>query len=278
MKLALFYSDTRPTLFEKAAEKSGFEVQNFHCKEIKSATSFALDDFSVVLVRNCWGYEKEVALLGSACKQKKIPLIDSALYQPFFDSKVEATRRLASHGMPFPQTFFINSEKDTAQLFDAIRFPLVAKRNEEGRDHDVHLLKTKDECMHFIDEKKLFASPERAPQYHFQEFIPAAKEFRVLVIGEKALGAISVTPFFHNGNSNKIKRAVSLTEEMKNLAQAAARILQFEFAGIDFLQHQETGKLFFLEINRCPHHKDFAQATGIDVLSKLMQFCRSLVS
>lgn len=275
MKLALFYSDTRPTLFEKAAQKSGFEAQSFHCKEIKN---FSPDDFSVVLVRNCWGYEKEVALLGSACKQKGIPIIDSALYQPFFDSKVEAARRLASYDIPFPRTFFIHSENDLSRLFEAINSPFIAKRNEESKEHDVHLLKNKDACMHFIAEKKLFAYSEKAPSYHFQEFIPAEKEFRVLVVGGKVLGAMELTPFFNNGNLKKMKRPAPLTNEMENVAHVAARLMHFEFAGIDFLQHQETGKLFFLEINRCPHHKNFAQATGIDVLSKLMQFCRSLVS
>lgn len=287
MKLALFYSDTRPTLFEKAAEENGFEVQSFHFQEINAVMSekendmrmnnCSLGDFSAVMVRNCWGYEHEVALLGNFCKQKKIPLIDSALYHPFFDSKLLATQNLASYGVPIPRTLFMTQKKDLPRLLATIDFPIVAKKNEESREHDVHLLKTKDECMAFIAEKKLFLSSEKIPSYHFQEFIPADTEIRVLVVGAKVLGAMERTPFLHNDGLTKTKRGIPLTQKMEEIARAATRLSHFEFAGIDFLLHRKTGKLFFLEINRCPHHKDFVEVTGVDVLSELMKFCSRLV-
>ena len=133
MKIAFFYADTCPTLFEKAAQKSGFEAKSFHCKEIQNFLFDPLDDFSAVLVRNCWGYEQEVALLGSACKQQKISLIDSALYEPFFDSKALATQLLAPRGLPLPRTFFINKNTELSHVFDRINFPLVAKRIRSSR-------------------------------------------------------------------------------------------------------------------------------------------------
>jgi glutathione synthase/RimK-type ligase-like ATP-grasp enzyme len=59
---------------------------------------------------------------------------------------------------------------------------------------------------------------------------------------------------------------------MRRLALKAARILQFEFAGVDFITHKKTGQMYLLEVNRSPGFEGFMKATGRDVPLELMKF------
>ncbi len=185
--------------------------------------------------------------------------------------------RFQSAGLPVPKTLFPQSETDANTIVRELGFPIVAKEDRSRQGKEIHLLKTKKELQEFLQR---VASPHKnlsTFSYEFQEFIPADFDVRVLVIGGKVVGAIerrSPIPgeFRHNVSLGAVAREIEISAEMKRQALEAARVLHYEFAGVDFITNKNTGEAYLLEVNRSPGFEGFMKATGIDVPERLMSF------
>ncbi len=289
MKIAIFHMEEIPTLFmlEKAARKAGFSPYLFHLRDMHffvgekgfdiKVGNISLIDFSLIFVRGFWNYQNEVSLLGKFCEMYKIPLFDSAVRTNPIISKNDDLLLLGRHGFPLIPTIFLENRKGEGLLMKHFQFPIVAKEVRGKRGLDVHLLKNKKQLQEFLRENIPADKTLDTHTYEFQEFIPADFDVRVLVLGERVLGAIerrSGDPhdFRHNISLGGSAREIPVTAPMKRLAVKAARVLQFEFAGVDFITHKETGKMYLLEVNRSPGFEGFMNATGMDVPLELMKF------
>lgn len=253
-------------LFEKAALQFGFEPRSFHFNEINfcvqdgrqggSFSKFPIRNFSLIIVRNCWGYEKQMSLLGAFCRSEKIPLIDSVLYSPFFDSKLAMIQTLAANNISVPNTLWVQNKADFCRSLPLSRFPLLAKSNLEGPTHDVHFLHKPDDFKFSFQD------------YHFQEFIPAGVEIRIMIVGEKTLGAVEVP------SSRQEARSIPCTPYLESCALKACQLLHFEFASVDVLKHQKSGKFYVIDVNRCPEFRTFSKVTGVDAVAVFMEYCK----
>lgn len=289
MKIAIFHMEEIPTLFmlKKAARKVGFSPYLFHMRDMRffvhekefdiKVGHVSLKDFSLIFVRGFWNYQNEISLLGKFCDAYGIPLFDAAVRTNPIISKNDDLFLLGRSGFSLIQTIFLENRDGHKLLMEQFRFPIVAKEVRGKRGLDVYLLKNKKQLQEFIRANIPAGKTLATKTYQFQEFIPADFDVRVLVLGNKALGAIerrSADPndFRHNVSLGGIARQIPVTPEMEKLALKAAKILQFEFAGVDFITHKKTGKMYLLEVNRSPGFEGFMKATGIDVPLELMKF------
>lgn len=289
MKLAIFHMEEIPTLFmlERAAAEVSFSPYLFHLRNIRffvdekgmdlKAGDLSLKNFSLIFVRGFWHYQTEVSLLAKFCKFNRIPLFDTALLQESIISKNDDLFLLHKNGFPLIKTVFLENKKGLPMLLQELKLPIVAKEIRGKRGFDVHLLKNKKQLQEFLNQMIPEEKTLDTKTYQFQEFIPADFDIRVLVLGNRVLGAIerrSSDPhdFRHNISLGGHARQIKVTPELKNLSLRAARILNYQFAGVDFIIHKKTKKLYLLEVNRSPGFEGFMKATGMNVPTLLMQF------
>ena len=179
-------------------------------------------------------------------------------------------------GLPVPKTIF-SDQLSSDFIAKELEFPLVVKEDRSRQGRNVFLLEDKQALEKFIANNKVAQKSLDTPSYHFQEFIPADYDIRVIVIGGKVVGAIkrqsrNPSEFRHNISLGGIASEMSISAEMERMAILAAKSLNFEFGGADFITNKKTGEVYILEVNRSPGFEGFISATGIDVPHVLMQF------
>jgi len=288
MKIAIFHCEEIPTLFllENAAKKAGFETFVFHFRDIRLSLNngdidikvgdVSLKDFSIIFCRGFWNYQNEVALLAQFCRAHKINLFDSALLTRHTISKMYDLVCFERAGLPVPKTIF-SDQLSSDFIAKELKFPLVAKEDRSRQGRNVFLLEDKQSLEKFIADNKVAQKSLDTPMYQFQEFIPADFDVRVIVIGGKVVGAIKrqsrdPAEFRHNISLGGIASEIKISAEMEKMAILAAKSLNFEFGGADFIANKKTGEIYILEVNRSPGFEGFIAATGIDVPHALMQF------
>ena len=107
------------------------------------------------------------------------------------------------------------------------------------------------------------------------------REFRVIVIGGKAIGAaerIFPKQNILDGNWNSADatfRKAELTPELKSLAEEASKASYHSFSGLDILGLPD-GNYTVLECNRNPQFEKFDRALGENVAKKMLEYIREV--
>lgn len=289
MRIAIFYAEERLTLFlfKEAAKKLGIDARLCHFSDLKisvdgfkikaCAGGLAIDKYDLIFVREIRDYYREFRLLLQVCLEKKLPMLDSGLLKIKGSSKIDGMMRYAFHGLPVPKTIFSNNSSDIKFFIKSLSLPLVAKENRGRQGQQVYLIKSEKDLKKFFNKKRVFARTLDTPTFLFQKFIPAKSDVRVLVLANRVLGAIqrqssTNSEFRHNIALGGTAKQIPVTSEMRRIALKAAKVEQFEFAGVDLIQHKDTGEYFILEVNRSPEFEGFMEATGIDVPYEVMKF------
>lgn len=291
MKIAIFHCEEIPSLFllKNAADRVGFKPYVFHYKDIclfinkgkidLRAKGISLNGFSAVFCRGFWNYQNEVSLLIKFCRFNNIQIFDSVLAERQFISKMYDLVSFKTAGLPVPKTVFLDgkNKNDGKVLAAQLKFPMVAKEDRSRKGIDVFAIRNQKELNTFLSQSATAAKTWNSNIYQFQEFIPADYDVRVIVIGGRVIGAIerrSADPkeFRHNISLGGVATAIPVTKEMVKMALKAARVLKYEFAGVDLIRNKKTEETYVLEVNRSPGFEGFMQATGIDVPFELMRF------
>ena len=115
-----------------------------------------------------------------------------------------------------------------------------------------------------------------------QEYIENDGDYRVLVIGDKALGAMkrssqSQNEFRNNYSAGGKVEVAQLPEEIYNLAVKAAKSCGISIAGVDVaFRDKEEKRPVVWEVNKGPQFKCFMRATGIDAPAEIVKYLASL--
>jgi len=102
-----------------------------------------------------------------------------------------------------------------------------------------------------------------------QELIPNTGDYRVFVIGGRvheifkrvpAVGSFKAN-IFQGGRGETVSDDL-LRERLSKIAIRAATALSLDITGIDIIEHQQTGELYFIEANVNPGWKGLDTALG----------------
>ncbi|PIZ72568.1 hypothetical protein COY07_03060 [Candidatus Peregrinibacteria bacterium CG_4_10_14_0_2_um_filter_43_11] len=107
-----------------------------------------------------------------------------------------------------------------------------------------------------------------------QPFLEIESEYRIFVVGGKALGAIRKIPKKGSVIANYAAGAqfVPAIPDEK-VIQEAITICEEQYIDIGGVDVAQVGKHFYLlEVNRCPEFQAFSATTGIDVAKKITEF------
>ena len=126
-----------------------------------------------------------------------------------------------------------------------------------------------------INSEETFKEAHEALRYSgfsiYQEYIPNDGDYRVHVIGHKAVFAYKRIPaagdfranVSRGGSMEKIIDQKLLTE-LNEMAEKAVSLSSLDVAGIDIVKSTSTGKLYFIEHNKNPGVKGVKDLLGVN--------------
>ena len=185
------------------------------------------------------------------------------------DDKMQTHIRLADSGIPMPKTlagllcYDARAEVPKSVLDEVeaeLQYPIIVKNSYGSLGKGVYMAKDRRELTTLAEKVKL-------EPHLFQQYIPAAHgtDLRVIVVGGKTLGGIirrSDGDFRSNiGLGGTAEKAV-VPSEVKALAEKAARLLNLDYCGLDFLLAPQP---LLCEVNSNAFFDAFESVTDINV-------------
>jgi len=186
--------------------------------------------------------------------------------------KLRSLQILARAGVGLPKTVFTNYSKDVDHLVDSVGgAPLVIKLLEGTQGLGVVMAETKNAAKSIIEAFNGLKARVIA-----QEFIEEAggADIRAFVVEGNIVGAMKRQgkkgEFRSNLHRGGTASVVELTEEERNTALKAARVLGLGIAGVDMLQ-SKNGPLV-IEVNSSPGLEGIEGATGKDIAREIISY------
>lgn len=186
--------------------------------------------------------------------------------------KLRSLQIMARAGVGLPKTVFTNYSKDVDQVVSSVGgAPLVIKLLEGTQGLGVVLAETENAAKSIIEAFNGLKARVIA-----QEFIEEAggADIRAFVVEGNIVGAMKrqgkkgeFRSNLHRGGTASI---VELSEEERNTALKATRVLGLGVAGVDMLQSKH-GPLV-IEVNSSPGLEGIEGATGKDIAREIISY------
>jgi len=202
-----------------------------------------------------------------------VPLVNGYEAVCLSRSQIMTLQILTAKKLPVPDTIFVNSRKGVRQAVAAIGgYPVVVKQVSGRQGTGTQLLNNET-----VAESIFTDDFDNRTGILLQRFIPVAgrQDIRVLVVGQKILGAMEMKPkdgdFRANYHLTQESRSIQLTPTLEDMALKAARAIGLDIAGVDLII-DAGGNTYVIEMNYSPGFNGFEKATGLDVAGKIIDF------
>lgn len=168
-------------------------------------------------------------------------------------------------GVSIPATGIVRSRSEAGVIADTIGYPLIMKPVAGREGESVDRLEDRSDLED--------ALPDTDFPVLLQEYIDITAEYRVLVVGDTALGAVRKEG--EGVTQNYAQGATFEPVDVPELEVPAATIAQrlgIEVAGVDIIETSD-GDYYEIECNRCPQFKGFSEAhPDIDVPARIVDY------
>jgi RimK family alpha-L-glutamate ligase len=165
---------------------------------------------------------------------------------------------------------------------EQLNFPVILKGSSGDRGTNVFKIDNIKQLEKKVRELRKLEI-EGGKRYMLQEFIPNNGDLRILVLGDKVLGAMKRTSqnfekeFRNNFSVGGKVEVVEIPESIKKLAIKAAKVCGLLVAGVDVVyRDDDVNKPVIWEVNKGPQFWGFMEATGIDVPKEIINFLINL--
>lgn len=203
------------------------------------------------------------------CNKNNIFVEDQSLQTNLIYSKIYDQNLFENNNVPTIKSEAINLINLNKKI-ELFSFPVVVKIADASQGIGVKL-------CHDIEEIKKMFSEFNKDSLLLQEYIKNDGDLRVLVIGNKVIGAIKRS----SKNKNEFRNNVSLggdskkfetSKEIIETAKLAAKTLKYSFAGVDLIFDEKEKNWKILEVNRAPQFEGFMKTLKINVAELFIQF------
>jgi RimK family alpha-L-glutamate ligase len=212
------------------------------------------------------------------------PVLNRAVFtHPFTAYKYYQQVTIAKVAKKAPHLTGITTYKalDKKHLLELIEqgklgYPFIAKPNLGSKGNGIVIVEKPEDLKEISKYRKMV----------FQNFIQNDGDWRVIVVGGRALGVMRriAKPGSYLNNVSKGARAVvetrpKLKQEIMELAVNVASIFGLACCGVDIIQDKVTKQLHFMEVNTAPQWNTdygFAAITGVDVAAEIVDLAISL--
>lgn len=194
-----------------------------------------------------FSYKK--CLNGQAFQQESI---GNKLYQ---QSQVKKTN---------PELTILTYKKN--EFYNNISPPLIAKPCDATCGMGVKLI-TNYSQITLLDHK-----------YIIQPYIPNDGDWRVVVVGGKAVSAIKRLGKIGQATNNIATGSFAIAEKNQYIlnkifpiSEIAANNMGFDYVGVDIIKNLDTNKYYFLETNERPTFETSQILTGVNIAKSIIQ-------
>jgi len=189
-------------------------------------------------------------------------MYEKAHLMPLNLAKSIETKKLIEADIPMPKTVF--------GKFNHLPFPFIVKSTSSSRGREVWMVKNNEELENLKKEKF-----KKNKFYFCQELVPNAQRIRVLVVGDKCLGAIVRQTKW---NKDETKDTLSpIPENVKQLALKTVNAAGLDICGIDILVNKKTNKVYVIEANAAPSWKLINKYCGIIVEDEIIKYLQKKI-
>ncbi|CCQ36368.1 ATP-grasp fold protein [Natronomonas moolapensis 8.8.11] len=164
-------------------------------------------------------------------------------------NKAETLARLKRAGVPTPKSVYVSNPAADSELraaFDRLDPPVVVKPNSTTRGVGIAKAGDLDSFLGICEYLSLVHDYRAVDDRSFllQEFLPAARDFRAMVVDGEYAGAVerrlpaserAAGRWKHNVHRGAAAVGVDLAPGRRKLAEAAAEALDIEWLGVDLL-------------------------------------------
>jgi ribosomal protein S6--L-glutamate ligase len=231
-------------------------------------------NFDVIYFRYLFPDVSEGLMLAEWAASRGLTVIDRKLAEKnYIYNKVYAGWKLAEAGLPVPGGFQVFNQGRALAELKRGKFPVVAKGVHGSRGRYVFKINS-------LAQAKRQLTDDLAGFFTFQDCLETEKEYRILVVGGKPIGAMLKTPppgeFRANIATGAFGSAAKLPRRLLDMCAKSARVMGYEFAGIDL--GLVRGKPYIFEVNRTPGFEGFEEATGINVAKAFIEYAARKVA
>ncbi len=272
---------------QEAARQQGLDllVCNIHdiqfdieggCANLRAFGESLLKTCGGLVVRTFYPYISEALTVARLFRDAGKVVIDQSLTdEGYAVSKMHDYLVLAEHGLPCPRTWQLFNPRQVEALAEQLRYPCVLKGVHGARGEHTYLVHNAEQL-----HRRLWHYTYG--ELMLQEYLPAEEDYRVLVIGYRALPVmVSRRPpngDFRTNHSLGGKFAPHPLEEFpgfQSLSEQAARALRREITAVDIRMKGEQPMI--LEVNRQPDFEGFERATRFDVAGEVARYIQERV-
>lgn len=190
-------------------------------------------------------------------------------------------QRLSAAGLDIPATVLSRETDDLQAMVDQIGgVPVLVKLLHGHEKRGVMLCESRQSL-----EAALEAVLGLGHNIVMQEYVrKAQRDVRVFVVGGRALAAVARVP-----RPGRLSRtlgrlasleACTLSDALKDAAEAAARLAELEVCAVDLLETQPKGKKVgrarIFELNASPALPEMEKATGVDLAAAIIRRAEQL--
>ena len=235
-----------------------------------------MDTLDVVLPRqgatigdSCLALIRHFSLMG-------IPLVNDLDSIRLTKNKFLTLQTMTAARIQVLETVFINSPEGFHQATERLGgYPVVVKQISGRQGQGIVLVETNDDAESFTSDHL-----DRRKGLLVQRFIPTSgrQDIRVLVVGEKVIGAMELRPmegdFRANYHLSKDSRFKDLSPEQEKIALNAASAVGLEIAGVDLIVDKKN-RVSVIEVNSSPGFNGLEAATGLDIAGGIVKYVAS---
>lgn len=268
----MFYQSARlKEEFEKRGVSADVKRNDFFAISVSKDLKCVLTDYDF-----CVFLDKDKYVL-QGIEKAGVPLFNNRSAIEVCDDKMTTCLALAGCGIEMPLTLpaifcYTEGAQIAEESFDKIEktlgYPLVVKKSYGSCGAGVYLVCDRKELKEKSQE--LLCEP-----HLYQKFVPSSfgKDVRVIVVGNKAIGAIlrkSKGDFRSNVALGGEASEYKLEKETEDLCVKAASLLGLDYCGIDLL-FGEDGKFLLCEVNSNAFFGGFERATQKNVAAAYVE-------
>ncbi|MCU0678294.1 MAG: hypothetical protein MUF19_01755 [Candidatus Pacebacteria bacterium] len=194
-----------------------------------------------------------------------------ALANQLLSNKVYQAIQILKAGLvPVPKTIFGRGHSYQG-IVNQIGAPFVLKAAQGIQGEKVLCIATEGEYNDSVTQL--------SGDILMQEYIPNSGDYRVFVVGGVTKAIFKRVPkqgdFRANmsqGGSGEPVNNEDLRTQLSQFAESIVSTLNLEIAGIDLMQHKETGKLYFIESNINPGWKGLDETLGTTMAATIADY------